>query len=257
MTRQPLSLVVTTLDNAATLARCLDSAAFADDIVVLDSGSSDATVAIARERGARIFVEPFKGYGPQKQSALDKARHDWVLLLDADEELTAPAAAAIERALVAPQAAGYTLPRREWLFWRWPHPGTRLNRFLRLFDRRRGRMGSDPIHAAPRVDGPVLALDAPFLHHGERDLHTKVDKINHYSTGLVADARPGKQRFLLARMLLYPHVVFLRQYLFKRQFLNGSAGLIASATMAWYAFLKSAKRLEARKRRDGDGDGRR
>lgn len=253
MSRQPLSLFVTTFNNAGTLAACLDSAAFADDIVVLDSGSSDDTVAIASARGARVYVEPFKGYGAQKRSALARTRHDWVLLLDADEELTAEAGAAIRAVLDDPRAAGYELPRQEWLFWRWPHPGTRRNHYLRLFDKRRGSIGDDPVHAAPRVDGPVLRLAAAFLHHGERDLHTKVDKINHYSTGLVADARPGKQRLLLLRMLLYPPLVFLRQYLFKRHFLNGSAGLIASATMAWYAFLKSAKRLEARKRRRGSG----
>lgn len=254
MTRQPLSVFVTTFNNADTLADCLASAAFADELVVLDSGSTDDTVAIAREYGARVFVEPFKGYGPQKQSALDKTRHDWVLLLDADEALTPEAADEIQQVLAAPMMAGYTLPRREWMFWRWPHPATRLNWFLRLFDKRRGRLGDDPVHAAPNVDGPVQALRAPFLHYGERTLHTKIDKLNHYSTGLVADARPGKRRWLLPRMLFYPPFVFLRHYLFKRQFLNGSAGFIASASMAWYAFLKSAKRLEAR-HRDGNARG--
>jgi glycosyltransferase involved in cell wall biosynthesis len=249
MSRRPLSLFVTTFNNADTLARCLDSAAFADDIVVLDSGSSDDTVAIAQARGARIFVEPFKGYGPQKQSALDKTRHDWVLLLDADEELTPRAAQAIQAVLVAPRAAGYRLPRREWLFWRWPHRWAVVNDHLRLFDKRLGRLGTDPVHAAPQVDGPVRRLRAPFLHHGERDLHTKIDKINHYSTGLVDDARTSKHRFLRLRMIVYPPFVFLRQYFVKRHFLNGSAGFIASAAVAWYAFLKSAKRLEARQRR--------
>jgi len=249
VSRRPLSAVVTTFNNAATLARCLDSVAFADEIVVLDSGSHDQTCAIAMAAGARLYTEPFRGYGPQKQSAIDKARHDWVLLLDADEELTPDAAAEIAAVLQAPGADGYTLPRLEWLFWRWPSALARPNRFLRLFDRRRTRMGDMPVHAAPQVDGRVARLRAPFLHHGERDLHTKVDKLNHYSTGLLADARPGKRRFLRLRMVLYPPFVFLRQYLFKRQVFNGSAGFIASATMAWYAFLKSAKRLEAARRR--------
>ncbi len=249
-TAQPLSVFVTTFNNAATLPACLASVAFAGEIVVLDSGSSDDTVAIARSHGAQVYVEPFKGYGPQKQSALEKTSHDWVLLLDADEALTPEAGEEIRTVLLAPQAEGYSLPRREWMFWRWPHPATRLNHFLRLFDKRHGRLGDDPIHAAPRVSGRVLRLAAPFLHHGERDLHTKIDKLNHYSSGLVGNARAGRQRFLLLRMLVYPPFVFLRHYLFKRQFLNGSAGFIASASMGWYAFLKSAKRLEARKRRD-------
>lgn len=247
MKREPLSVFVTTFNNADTLARCLESVAFADEIVVLDSGSTDETRAIAEGRRARCFVEPFKGYGAQKQSALEKTTHRWVLLLDADEALTPAAADAIQRALEAPAAAGYTLPRAEWMFWRWPHPGTRLNQFLRLFDKTRGRMSDDPVHAAPKVDGPVANIDAPFLHYGERDIHAKVDRINCYSTGLVRDTRKGKQRFLIVRMAFYPWFVFLRQYVFKRQFLNGAAGFIASVTMAYYAFLKSAKRYEARK----------
>src|SRR5690349_25179489 len=99
--RAPVSAVVTTLDNAATLGACLDSVRWCDEIVVLDSGSTDATRAIAELAGARLFVEPFKGYGPQKQSALDKATHDWALLLDADEVLGEPGRAAIEAELAA------------------------------------------------------------------------------------------------------------------------------------------------------------
>src|SRR5262249_1372355 len=98
MEREPLSLVVTTFNNAATLDRCLRSAAFAEDIVVLDSGSTDATVEIAEKHDARIFREPFKDYATQKQSAIDKAAHAWVLLLDADEALTPAARPIIEQA---------------------------------------------------------------------------------------------------------------------------------------------------------------
>ena len=106
--RAPLSAVVTTFDNAATLDRCLASLAFCDEVVVLDSGSSDATREIAQQHGARIDIEPFKGYGAQKQSAIDKAMHDWVLLLDADEYLTDAGREAITREL---QSQGYEVGR--------------------------------------------------------------------------------------------------------------------------------------------------
>ena len=248
MSREPLSVVVTTFNNADTLVQCLDSVAFADELVVLDSGSTDDTRAIAEAHNARVFVEPFKGYGPQKQSALDKATHRWVLLLDADEALTVQAATAIENVLIAPKAAGYTLPRKEWMFWRWPHPAMRFNRHLRLFDKTQGRIDGDPIHAAPKVNGAVAKLRAPFLHYGERDIHAKVDKINRYSTGLARDGRKNRQYFLVPRMVVYPPFVFLRHYIGKRQFLNGTAGFIASVIMAYYAFLKSAKRYEAKRR---------
>jgi glycosyltransferase involved in cell wall biosynthesis len=250
--REPLSAVVTTFNNAATLERCLASIAFADDLVVLDSGSTDATVEIATKYKARIFTEPFKDYSPQKQSAIDKARHDWVLLLDADEALTAAAQQVIEAALQSPRVAGFRLPRREQMFWTFQHALSWTNAHLRLFDRRHGGMNAVPVHAAPEVAGAVRTLrGAVLLHYGEPDIRTKVDKINAYSSGLVADKLRRRQRFLGVRMLLYPPAFFLRQYLLKRYFLNGWAGFISAASGAFYVFLKYAKVYEAR-RKTGD-----
>jgi glycosyltransferase involved in cell wall biosynthesis len=250
MNRTPLSAVVTTFNNATTLRDCLASLAWCDEIVVLDSDSTDATRAIATEFGARTFVEPFKGYGPQKQSAIDKAAHDWVLLLDADESLAPEARATIERELAAPRADGYRLPRGEWLFWRWPHPGTRPNWQLRLFRRSRSRMNAVPVHAAPEIDGAALDLAAPFRHYGEPDLATRVEKINRYSSGLVEHKRGKRVRLVGLRLLLYPSFAFLKLYVGKRYFLNGWAGYFAARTQAFYAFLKYAKVLEALRRGD-------
>ncbi|MDE1960692.1 MAG: glycosyltransferase family 2 protein [Xanthomonadaceae bacterium] len=254
MPREPLSAVVTTFNSAATLERCLVSAAFADDIVVLDSGSTDASVDIARRHGARIFMEAFRDYSTQKQSAIDKAAHDWVLLLDADEVLTDSARVEIERALEhvslnQPAAAGFRLPRREQMFWTFQHRRSWTNTHLRLIDRRRVRMNAAAVHAAPETDGAVRTLRrAVFLHYGEPDVATKVAKINAYSTGVVVDKLRRKPRFLGVRMVAYPPVFFLRQYIFKRYFLNGWAGFISAATGAYYVFLKYAKVYEARRR---------
>ena len=250
MPREPLSVVVTTFNNAATLERCLASAAFADDLVVLDSGSSDATVEIAQRYGARVFREPFSDYAAQKQSAINKATHPWVLLLDADEAVTEGARSVIEQALEQPVCAGFRLPRREQMFWTFQHRWSRTNAHLRLLDRRHGRMNDMPVHAAPEVDGPVRTLRAAvLLHYGEPDIRTKVDKINAYSSGLVADKLRRGQRWLGLRMLAYPPVFFLRQYVFKRYFLNGWAGFISAGTGAFYVFLKYAKVYEARRRK--------
>ena len=249
--RPPLSAVVTTLDNAATLEACLASLRFCDEIVLLDSGSRDATLAIAARFGARIHSESFAGYGSQKQSALDKAKHDWVLLLDADEFLTDEGRVAIERELAAPRADGYRLPRREWLFWRWPHRWTRPNWQLRLFRRSRGAMNAVPVHAAPEVRGKVRDLHAEFRHYGEPELAVRVDKINRYSSGMLDYKRASRPALLGLRLLLYPGFAFLRFYLLQRYFLNGWAGYLAARTMAFYAFLKYAKVLEAvRRERD-------
>jgi glycosyltransferase involved in cell wall biosynthesis len=138
--REPLSVVVTTYNSADTLEACLGSVAWADEIVVLDSGSTDATADIAHRHGAHLHMQPFAGYSAQKQAAIDLARHRWVLLLDSDEALPPDAAASVRRALEAPACAGYQLWRREWVFWRWQSPRARLNHYGRLFDRVRARM---------------------------------------------------------------------------------------------------------------------
>lgn len=116
--REPLSVVVTTFNNADTLDACLRGVSWADEIVVLDSGSTDATTAIAAHYGARIHTQPFAGYSAQKQAAIDLASHRWVLLLDSDESLAPDTVALLQQALLMPAHAGYQLWRREWQFWR-------------------------------------------------------------------------------------------------------------------------------------------
>lgn len=243
---QPLALVVTTFNNEATLGRLLESVTCADDVVVLDSNSTDATAAIAGDHGARLFAEPFRGYGPQKQRAIDLARHDWVLLLDADEALEAVTDEAITRLKRQGfDADAYELPRIEQIFWRMQSRYTRPDHFLRLFDRRATRMSDLPIHAAPECRGVVKRLPYPILHFGEPDIHTKVAKINHWSTELGPRKPATGLRASPWVMVFYPPLFFLRLYLFKRQFTNGWAGFINSVTLAYYAFLKYAKRYEA------------
>ena len=248
---QPLSAFVTTFNNASTLNECLSSVSWADEIVVLDSFSTDATMDIAREHDCRIFQQEFRGYGPQKQDALEHTTNRWVLLLDADEALTPQAQSRIQTLLATqPAADGYSLPRVEQMFWRFAHRGSRLNYFLRLFDKTRGRISDMPIHAAPIVDGRVEKLDAPFIHYGEPDIHTKVDKVNAYSSGLVADKMTKRGRVSPWIMVWYPPLFFLRIYFFKRNFMNGWAGFIASVVSAFYAFMKYAKVYEAQRRNE-------
>jgi len=248
MSREPFSLVIITYNNAATLEQCLAAADFADEIVVLDSGSTDQTVEIARRHGARVAVHPFDDFGPQKQRAIDMASHDWILNLDADEVLSPGTREVIERALEHPRVAGFRLPRRERMFWSVHHPWSHRNGHLRLFDRRRGRMNEVPVHAAVEVDGPVKTLHrADFVNTGDDDIAARVEKINRYSSGLVIDKLARGQRFSGPMMLVYPPIFFVRQYLFKRYFLSGWAGFIASVLGAFYVFLKYAKLFEAKK----------
>lgn len=246
MTREPLSVVITAFNSAVTLDRCLRSVAWADEIVLLDSGSTDATLAIAREHGARVHSQPFAGYSAQKQAVIDLASHDWVLLLDSDESVPADAEPAIRATLASPSHAGYQLWRREWVFWRWQAEGTRRNHYVRLFDRRRARMSGHSVHESVQVDGLVGILDVTLDHYGEPDIAGRARKANHYSTMQVTDLAGRGVRGLGWRMVLYPTVAFLRYYLVRGHWRAGWAGFIAARIHAFYAFLKYAKLHEAR-----------
>ena len=248
MAREPLSVVIITYNNADTLEACLREVDWADELVVLDSGSTDATVRIAQAHGARLAVHPFDDYGPQKQRAYDMASHHWILNLDADEILSPGTREIIEAALVAPRHVGFRLPRRERMFWTVQHRRSWRNAHLRLFDRRHGGMNDVEVHSAVEVRGAVKTLSrADFVNNGDSDIATRVEKINRYSTGMVAHKLRKRQRYAGVRMVLYPPLFFFRQYVGKRYFLNGWAGYIASVTGAFYAFLKYAKLYEARR----------
>lgn len=251
---EKLSVCITTFNNARTLVACLESVKWADEIVVLDSFSTDKTLEIARTYQCRISQHRFMGYGKQKQMAIDAAAHRWILLLDADEALSPHLQAEMRELLqTGPQADGYELPRQEQLFWRMISPKTRMNYFLRLFDKSKGRMSDMPVHAAPKLQGSVKRLRGFFYHFGETDVHTKVEKINGYSTGLVADKVAKGRAPNPWIMVFYPPLFFLRTFIFKRNFLNGWAGFITSVAGAFYVFLKYAKLYEYHQRqRYGD-----
>lgn len=249
----PLSLVVTTLDNAATIGDCLTSAGFVDQVLVLDSNSSDDTRVIAESLGAEVVSESFRGYGPQKARAVALAANDWVLLLDADETLSEQLATEI-KALASSgfEADGYRLLREEWLYWRWPRDGTALTDHLRLFDRRTMTMGEHPVHAAPHIRGTVQTLRGRLRHHGQASLHEQVERVNAYTSD-AADWNGEHRSFLKIRLVLAPFAAFFREYIVRRQFLNGWAGLIAARVAAFHATLRYAKAIEAQRGRSGRG----
>ncbi len=246
---EALSVFVTTFNNARTLPSCLESVKWADEIVLLDSGSTDDTLKIAESYGCVIFSHPFMGYGKQKQLALEKTSHLWVLLLDADEALSVQSQQEIQLLLQStPDYDGYVIPRKEQMFWQMNNDFVRLNKFLRLFRKDKGHISTMPVHAAPKVQGRIASLNAPFYHYGETDIDVKVSKLNAYSTGLVRDkvakgVTPNPWIFVF-----YPPIYFLRAYFFKRAVFNGWGGFITSVCGAFYVFLKYAKLYEYHQR---------
>jgi glycosyltransferase involved in cell wall biosynthesis len=240
----PLSLVVITRDAAKDLAECLASAAFASEAVVVDAGSRDDTLEIARRCGARVMVEPWRGFGPQKNAAVAAAAQDWVLCLDADERVTPELERAIRAAFAAgtPSMPAYTMARRNRFLGRWLAHGEGYPDWnVRLFDRRRAHWSDDVVHERVRVDGPIARLDGDLLHASAESIEDYVAKQNRYTT-LQAEAMHARGEHAgFARLALSPIARFTRFYVFRLGFLDGAAGFAHIAIGAFASFLKYAK----------------
>lgn len=242
MPLQPLSVVIITKNAAAQLADCLESASFADEIVVVDSGSSDGTPELAAARGARVLQKEWLGFGAQKQFAVDAARHDWVLCLDADERVSERLRASVLDVLAAPRAHAYAMPRRNRFLGRWLRHGEGYPDWsLRLFDRRHARWSNDLVHEKVLADGPVMRIGGDLLHDSAETLAGYLDKQNRY-TSIQAEAlfQAGK-RARLTQLLLSPALRFAKFYVLRLGFLDGTAGLVHILIGCCNSFHKYAK----------------
>lgn len=236
------SLVVITRDAGAQLAACLDSALFAAETLVVDSGSRDDTVEIARTHGARVIEQPWLGFGPQRRYAVTQAANDWVLCLDADEQLSPELGAAIAAALQKPGHTAFEMARRNRFFGQWLRHGEGYPDWtLRLFDRRHARWTDDAVHEHVVADGPVGRLDGDLLHASAESLDDYIAKQNRYTT-LQAQAMHARgERFSWIRLIGSPLVRFARFYLLRGGFLDGTAGLVHIAIGCFASFCKYAK----------------
>jgi glycosyltransferase involved in cell wall biosynthesis len=241
-----LSITVITLNEADRLRGALESVAWADEIVVVDSGSSDETVSIAREHTDRVVSRPWPGYGAQKNVAASLATHDWVLSIDADERVTPDLAQAIQRTLARePDAAAYRFPRLSWHLGRWVRTTDWYpDHQARLYDRRRARWTERKVHEGLEADGPIGTLDAELQHFPYRNVAHHLATINRYTTLWAEDAHQGGRRAGVADLIVQPQAAFLRNYLLRRGVMDGAAGLIISLMNSWYVALKYAKLWE-------------
>jgi glycosyltransferase involved in cell wall biosynthesis len=237
-----LSLVVITRDAGAQLAECLASAAFATDVLIVDSGSSDDTVQIAGRHGARVIEQAWLGFGAQKQFAVERARHDWVLCLDADEYLSPQLQDSIRKTLTRPDCTAYTMARCNRFLGRWLRHGEGYPDWnLRLFDRRRARWSDDVVHEHVLADGPVGRLDGDLMHASAQSLESYLAKQNCYTT-LQAQALFGRgEAFSAVRLVASPALRFIRFYFFRAGFLDGVPGLVHIAIGCFNSFCKYAK----------------
>lgn len=238
-----LSVVMIARDEAWRIEESLASVRFADEIIVADTGSKDETVLLAESLGARVFSIPFEGFGPAKQRALDEATCDWVLSLDADEIVSSELRCEIEAAMAENRCSGYILPRQAWFLGR-PirYGGWGRDELLRLFKREKGRFSDDIIHERALVEGSCGKLKSPLDHHTDPFFPRYVAKVERYST-LAAETIAANPRKRVGLGPAFAHSIgnFLRKYIVKGGFLDGTRGAIIAASSAYATFLRYTK----------------
>lgn len=254
--RATLSVIIITLNEARHIADCLDSVGFADEVIVVDSGSTDGTRDIAQARGAKVtLTADWPGFGRQKNRALDLATSDWVLSIDADERVTPELAAEIQDVLRAAgpgvAASAYRIARLSNFGGRWiRHSGWWPDHVLRLFKRGTARFKDVAVHESVVTGQPVATLESHFLHYPYASLEQFIAKINHYSSEAAAmmHAR-GKRTSVLGA---WGHAVwtFVRIYLLRKGFLDGKEGFILAVMGAAGSFFRYTKLLFLNKRQN-------
>lgn len=250
--RAPLSVCVICLNEAQNIVDCLRSVEWADDIVVVDSGSTDGTVELARQFTDRVVFHEWIGCVQQREYSVSLARHDWVLCMDADERISEALAEEIRdelRRIAAgdARADGFTIPRRvrylgRWIRWGGWYP----DRKLRFFRKAAGHVEGVNPHDHIRVDGRALPLRHDMYHLTYRDIADHVNRMNTFTSVAAGEKRTRGQRWAFVHMLLNPPGRFMRMYFLKLGFLDGRAGFINAVLGAFYVFLKYAKLWEMR-----------
>jgi glycosyltransferase involved in cell wall biosynthesis len=248
-----LTVTVITLNEASNIARALESVTWADEVVVVDSGSTDGTVDIARRHATRVEVLDWPGYGAQKNRAADLASNDWILSLDADECVTTELAAEIREVLKNPAEGGYRIPRVTWYLGRWirstdwyPDPQ------LRLYDRRTARWNLRNVHESVVPPQPPGRLTHEIQHYAYRDVSHHLATIDRYTT-LAAEQWAAEGRRTTAwATVLHPAFAFLRNYVLRGGFRDGGAGLLVSVLNSYYVFVKQLKLWERQQQSRAD-----
>ena len=253
----PLTLTIISLNEAANIERCIRSAPWASEVVVVDSGSTDGTVEIAKKLGAKVFVEEWRGYRDQKNRAVELATNDWILSLDADEALSSDAVSEVESliasgVLQSEAVDGFEFPRLSFHMGRWiKHGGWYPDRQLRLFHKKRAKWSEGHVHERIQAKN-VRRLTHPILHWPFTDLAEQVRTNNNYSTLGARDLFDRGKKFSVLRMILKSKSKFIETYILKRGFLDGLPGFIISVGAAYSVFLKFAKLRELEKASQGE-----
>ena len=243
----PLSAVLITRNAATVLEPCLESLAFADEIVIVDSSSNDGTVEIARRFGVRVVPKEWLGFGQQKQFAVEQASHDWVLCLDADERVSPELARSIERALAAPASPVYRMARRNRFLGRWLAHGEGYPDWSpRLFNRMNARWSDDLVHEKVLFAVTPGTLEGDLMHDSYDDLSTYLERQNRYTTLAARQAFEQGRGANVLHLLFSPLVRFFKFYIMRLGFLDGLPGLMHISIGCMNSYVKYMKLIELR-----------
>lgn len=252
MASECLTVTIIAKNEAAAIGACLESVVgLADEVVVVDSGSTDGTQEICRSSGARVIAADWPGFGVQKQRAVDAASNNWVLCLDADERLTPALAENIRAAIASPEFNAYRFARTNRFLGRYLRHGEGYPDWsLRLFDRRVARWSEDLVHERVIFSGPVGTLSGDLLHDTAETIESYLGKQNRYTTIAATEALRRGTRVSGGRLLLSPIVRFVKFFIIRRGFLDGLPGLVHIAIGCFNSFIKYAKIREGQAVRD-------
>lgn len=252
---EKLSVTIITLNEEGNIRDALESVKWADEIVVVDSGSVDRTVEICKGYTDKVFYNKWPGHIAQKNLAIDKASHQWILSIDADERVTPELAAEIREVLKGPEANAYAVPRHVFYLGRWiNHSGWYPDSKIRLFNRDKGRWGGINPHDTVIVNGSVRHLRGDLLHYSFRDIAHHINTMNSFTTIASKEYIKLGKRFRFMDILFRPIFMFFKSYLLKQGFRDGLPGLVIAVAAGYHVFIKYAKlwELENNNRRDAE-----
>ena len=251
-----LSVTVITRDEEAQIDACLESVRWADEIVIVDTGSVDRTVEICAKYTPQVYTRAWQGYAQAKNAALELASGDWILSLDADERASLELQATIttlQRQPMGTCADGYAVPRRNYLWQCWLRHGDLYPDYqVRLFKRGKGCFKTRRVHESVAINGRIQHLQSPIEHHSYQGISDVIQRLDRYTTLAALDLRDQARSFRCAALVLRPLGRFLRNYLLKQGFRDGIPGLIMAVSYAYSVFVREAKLWEmSRSRRAG------
>lgn len=240
--RLPLSVTIVAKNEEKNIERCLRSLQWADEIVVVDSGSTDRTKEICREFGCRVIESKWLGYGKTKRFAVEQASYDWILSIDADEEVTPELKEKIEKILIEPEADGYRIKRKSFYLEKLiKHSGWDRDYPLRLFNKKKGNFNEKSVHESVKIEGSTSKIDEPILHYTYPSLFSHVQKMNEY-TQLAAEMAASENRTSsLIAAITRGAIKFIKMYVLQKGFLDGKVGFLLALHSAYGVFLKYCK----------------